>query len=239
MQKNSLAFSATQDPNVMGILKAHSKGLSCPLLCERKDWTVQKAPHQEGFSWSPENGDLLPLPPLKMLGDHQRQNAALALATLEGIQEEFPLSRNSLTKGLFKVQLPGRLQKIDLFSQGPEVWFDGAHNSHATEQLAPFVNNRWGKCSITLILGRSRPCPIEAQNLIKPLLPFIKRLVLTGGPDLQDPKSFSQSMDHLGSLTDSQTFETVQSALKFSAQFPEPTLVTGSLYLTGHLRQLP
>jgi dihydrofolate synthase/folylpolyglutamate synthase len=64
----------------------------------------------------------LPLP-----GDHQLINAALALATVETLQGEIPVSAAAIRTGLGTVNWPGRLQLVHTES-GQDILLDGAHN---------------------------------------------------------------------------------------------------------------
>lgn len=81
---------------------------------------------------------------LERLAQHQRINAATALAALcaqmdsdnadEHVEHVEPRRLSDvIKKGQWLVSVPGRMQKID---QQPEVWLDVAHNPHAAAALA-------------------------------------------------------------------------------------------------------
>ena len=74
----------------------------------------------------------MPAPPL--LGEHQETNAALALATVEVLQKQFPVSEEQIRVGLAKVNWPGRLQLVAR-SGGGKILLDGAHNVAGVEAL--------------------------------------------------------------------------------------------------------
>jgi dihydrofolate synthase/folylpolyglutamate synthase len=66
-------------------------------------------------------------PVLPLIGEHQKINAALALATVEILQRQIPVTPERIRSGLATVNWPGRLQLI----QGPtgqKILLDGAHN---------------------------------------------------------------------------------------------------------------
>jgi len=71
----------------------------------------------------------LPLP-----GEHQKLNAALALATVETLQDIIPVSAASVCTGLETVSWPGRLQCITRDS-GQNILLDGAHNVAGAKAL--------------------------------------------------------------------------------------------------------
>lgn len=76
----------------------------------------------------------LPLPGL--LGEVQMQNAACTLLALYQLRDRLPLQRSAIEQGLSTVSLAGRLQKL---STEPEILVDVAHNPHAAEQLASWL----------------------------------------------------------------------------------------------------
>ncbi len=73
----------------------------------------------------------LPWPALR--GQHQLDNAAVALMALQLVHERWPVSRRGLRDGLSQVNLPGRFQ---LLPGQPPIILDVAHNAQACEALA-------------------------------------------------------------------------------------------------------
>jgi dihydrofolate synthase/folylpolyglutamate synthase len=71
----------------------------------------------------------MPLP-----GEHQKINAALALATVEVLQKQIPVAEEEIRTGLANVSWPGRLQLIQR-PNGQKILLDGAHNVAGVEAL--------------------------------------------------------------------------------------------------------
>jgi dihydrofolate synthase/folylpolyglutamate synthase len=71
---------------------------------------------------------------LSLLGEHQKINAALALATVEVLQKQIPVSEEKIREGLQNVNWPGRLQLIEK-TDGQKILLDGAHNVAGVEAL--------------------------------------------------------------------------------------------------------
>ncbi len=71
----------------------------------------------------PELGDCL----IGLAGDHQRTNAALALAVVRALRPTIPVPDAAIRAGLNGVQWAGRLQKVER-ANGQIVLLDGAHN---------------------------------------------------------------------------------------------------------------
>jgi dihydrofolate synthase/folylpolyglutamate synthase len=67
-------------------------------------------------------------------GNHQLINAALALATVETLQNQIPASDTAIRTGLETVSWPGRLQLVTL-PDGQRVLLDGAHNVAGAKAL--------------------------------------------------------------------------------------------------------
>jgi dihydrofolate synthase/folylpolyglutamate synthase len=74
----------------------------------------------------PQHATHLPCPPA-LLGDHQKINAALALATVSVLQKLLPVREESIRDGLALVSWAGRLQLIE-GPGGQILLLDGAHN---------------------------------------------------------------------------------------------------------------
>lgn len=82
----------------------------------------------------------LTCPAPNLVGDHQKLNAATAIACLDGLGEA--VSSVAVEQGLTTASWPGRLQRlrdgplIELLPPHWEVWLDGGHNDSAGEVLA-------------------------------------------------------------------------------------------------------
>lgn len=73
----------------------------------------------------------LPLPGL--VGAHQIQNAATALAALMAVEQDLPVSLAAIHAGLISARQPGRFQRV---SANPETVLDVAHNPESARALA-------------------------------------------------------------------------------------------------------
>lgn len=74
------------------------------------------------------------LPPVALLGEHQKTNAALALATVEVLKPQIPISPEQIRAALASVNWPGRLQLL-VRPDGQKILLDGAHNVAGTGAL--------------------------------------------------------------------------------------------------------
>ncbi len=87
---------------------------------------------------------LLDLPLPKLVGRHQIENAALAIAALRRIGGRWSREQG-IEWGLKNVEWPGRLQRlvrgplVDAAPKGAEVWLDGGHNPHGAAAVAQSI----------------------------------------------------------------------------------------------------
>jgi len=89
----------------------------------------------------------LPLP-----GDHQRLNAALALAVVETLQSKIPANDSAIRTGLETVNWPGGWQLVQTQS-GQNILLDGAHNVAGAKALLSALGENYPTARRTLILG--------------------------------------------------------------------------------------
>lgn len=93
----------------------------------------------------------LPLPPLA--GDHQIENAAVAIAAIRHFG--LPVPEDAIARGLRAVNWPARLMPLRgalsaYLGEGQELWLDGGHNAAGAQVLANALAD----------MGRARPAPL-------------------------------------------------------------------------------
>ena len=199
----------------------------------------------------PEELELLSLSPLgqtfryrgqgpfriSLLGEHQLQNAAVALETLWALRDQgWPVTGQAIEKGLEKTVWPARME---LARRHPDVLLAGGHTPQcmaalhqALEQLYP------GKklLFLTGVLGDK-----DYPAMMGELLPLAKAFV-TITPDSERALSAQDLAAYLesrgGQATPCQTTqEGLERVLELAG--PEDTVcVCGSLYMIGQVRHL-
>lgn len=112
---------------------------------------------------------------LPLLGRHQSENAALAIAAVEaffgGGRE---LRRELVEQGLAESSSPGRLQ---LIGQEPTVLIDAAHNPHGARALAEAIREGFAFERLVLVVGML--ADKDAEGFIRELAPVATHLVAT------------------------------------------------------------
>jgi len=92
---------------------------------------------------------------LPLLGDHQWQNAAATLATVQELQPVIPVPESAVEAGLRGVRWPGRFQLLKRVD-GQRIILDGAHNPSGMESLRAGLELLFPGRPIKLILGAMR-----------------------------------------------------------------------------------
>lgn len=166
-------------------------------------------------------------------GDHQRENAALAVEAacrLAGDDMTFEGIRQSLET----VSWPGRFQRI-----GSRLVLDGAHNESAAEALARTWREVFGEEKATLVFGAAKTK--DLVGIFSHLGPFLERVLFV---PIQSERRLSAlemrtGLDEAGfANVPSESFESLRDALGKAQSGSGPTLVTGSLYLIGEALSL-
>lgn len=111
----------------------------------------------------------------RMPGRHQLENAAVAMAIADEMAEAgFSISSDDVGRGIGNGRLPGRLE---LVSQRPDVYLDGAHNEDKAMALARSLTELLRDRRLTLVLGVLGYKSVEA--VMAPLASLASKVVVT------------------------------------------------------------
>jgi len=256
-------------PEAAAVIHRRIVELNCPAIYPppTKDLGAGWAEYQgiEEYDVQPESPDdeggvIQVLKPIKyqspLLGDIQRHNAALAIATLQLLQQQgWQISEASIVNGIAKTKWPGRLQWFNW--QGHKILIDGAHNPASAEVLRQFVDTpaigMYRNTSIRWVMGMLSTK--DHADVFKALLREGDRLYLAPVPDHSSAdveKLAALAHAVCPGLAECQTYPDVILALAAATEDDEPLLTTarvrppaeppltvlcGSLYLIGHFFQ--
>lgn len=130
-----------QDDVARDVIQRRADAMSAPLHMFGQDFFA----HQEhGRMVYQDMEGLLDLPPPKLVGRHQIENGATAIAALRHAGEGWG-NDAAVERGLRKVEWPARLQRlthgplVDIAPKGAEIWLDGGHNPHGAAAIARAV----------------------------------------------------------------------------------------------------
>lgn len=124
------AVTGTRIPEALAVLKREAVAKVAPLFCLDEDFSVVKRDDSTVYVDGP-----LQMPfDLRVLGDFQVQNAALAIKASLLLQDiGYAIDEEKSRQGLRATVLPGRLQVV---ARQPLTVVDGAHNEEELRQFA-------------------------------------------------------------------------------------------------------
>lgn len=184
------------------------------------------------------NFSLLPEARIKMLGEHQIANAAVAIDTVLALKHHglLEISEEAILKGISTNLWPGRLE---LLSSKPLVFIDGAHNLQGSEILSAAIERYFRDKPITLVIGILNNKDIS--GVLHKLLPLCNRVIFTRPNNYKamDPSLLAiEAMPYQREVIITNTLEEAVSTVLQAPKDNEVTIFTGSLYLIGDVRRL-
>ncbi|AKG24658.1 bifunctional folylpolyglutamate synthase/dihydrofolate synthase [Calothrix sp. 336/3] len=230
-------------PVVMGILPEEAETVVRSRCINLASSLIQPQPAQEispGIAKYKSITYPLPLP-----GQIQLCNSALALATIEIIQEKgWQISTDAIINGMGKTQWLGRMQWTTW--QNHQLLIDGAHNPAAAKVLRNYIDSLelekkqssvdiYSYPSITWVMGilSTKDHSKIFQELLKPG----DRLYLTAVPDHSSAKPedlANLALNICPELAECQIYSDVFTALEAAFAAPHNLVcLCGSLYLIG------
>ena len=172
---------------------------------------------------------------LPLRGRHQRANASLALAALEVVRQDFPVSEAALRQGMETVRWPGRLE---MMSERPLVILDGAHNPEGVRALAEALSDLRQGRKIKLLFATM--ADKEWELMLATLVMVADEMVFTrvAMERSADPELLAKYMKAPIPTRVVQDSRTAFHMLLAAAQSDDIVVVAGSLYLLGEIRPL-
>jgi dihydrofolate synthase/folylpolyglutamate synthase len=179
---------------------------------------------------------------IRMLGEHQVENASLAVKVFELLNSKF--SSDDIQRGLISAYIGGRLEII---SKKPTVILDGAHNPDKMKALVDSLKALFPGKKYNLVLAIK-----EGKNsleIFKILLPVCRQIYLTDYKIMADQgeiKSYSvellkKEITNIDSTIPIRLLELKRkniSEIIKNSDNNDIILVTGSLYLIGIIKKI-
>ncbi|MEY2429901.1 MAG: dihydrofolate synthase / folylpolyglutamate synthase [Verrucomicrobiota bacterium] len=173
---------------------------------------------------------------LPLLGEHQRRNAAVAVATVRALGAQIPVSEKTICIGLAAVQWPGRLQLVTR-SSGQQILLDGAHNVAGAEALVLGLKRHFPSAELTLVFGILQDKNWAAMcGILAPLTADIL-LVPVQSERSAAPHELAEICRLANSAAKVQEYPSLKAALPHAAK-DQLVVIAGSLYLIGEAMEL-
>jgi dihydrofolate synthase / folylpolyglutamate synthase len=239
-RKNAPAVIAPQTAVASAVLERQAEKVRAPLHVAGQHWHA----HVENgrLVYQDEQG-LLDLPPPKLFGRHQFDNAGTAIAALRAAGIRLPV--RAIEQGLTRAEWPARLQRLTtgrlvaLAPAGAELWLDGGHNAEGGRAIAAALGDLEERVSRPLVLVVGMLSTKDRSAFLGNFTGLVRRVF--GVPIHQDKgvpveeiaaaaRAASMPADAMGSIEDALT---AIGRLGFDP--PPRILITGSLYLAGEV----
>jgi dihydrofolate synthase/folylpolyglutamate synthase len=166
--------------------------------------------------------------PIALRGQHQKQNAAVAIAALRAAKID--VDKSKIERGLASINWPARFQKWD-----DRTIIDGAHNPAAARVLVETWREVFGDQKATLILailsdkdlrGICEALTAIADSMILPRIRSARAAA---------PEDLAKVISTITPPLPYSIAPTVDEALNVARAKPHPILITGSLHFAGEV----
>ncbi|WP_120498463.1 folylpolyglutamate synthase/dihydrofolate synthase family protein [Kiloniella sp. EL199] len=227
-----------QPKAALDVIKARAAEIGAELYIKGEDWTLTS--DVNGFLFRGRNGETH-YPNPNLLGEHQVENAALAVAATDILASSFDLKTDNIKVGLTKAYWPGRMQQLttgllpNLLPDGSELWLDGGHNESAGLALATILKT-WQDKPVHIIYGMLNTK--AATDYLRPLAPLGSSLRAIEIPFEAASLSAEDAAAHaVEAGFDAKACASAQQAVEeiLAQEEPGRILICGSLYLAGHI----
>jgi dihydrofolate synthase/folylpolyglutamate synthase len=166
--------------------------------------------------------------PVALLGDHQKQNAAVAIAAIKAAN--IHVDEKAIVRGLAAIEWPARFQKWD-----ERIIIDGAHNPGAARVLAKTWRQVFGDQKATLVLAVL--ADKDLRGICEALTPIADSVFL---PRIRSqrataPEMLAKILANISPSLPASITPTIGEALNFAHAKPNPILITGSLHFAGEV----
>lgn len=235
-------ITGVSQDSALQIIKTKADELSAPLYVKGRDFSTQKDfSNSSTFNYTGIHNNWTELK-TSLLGPHQTDNAALALAACDllspessSVDAKIRISETAIRTGLAATKWPGRLEYI---MTSPTVILDGAHNLQAAENLGTYLKTSFHRKDLTMVIGILDDKPYEA--MLKCLLPCTDKIIFTKAAINRslEPvvlKSFAQTISSANIKLIENVAEAVEFAIKTAPQ-DGAVCIAGSLYVAGEAR---
>ncbi|HEY0853150.1 MAG TPA: folylpolyglutamate synthase/dihydrofolate synthase family protein [Bradyrhizobium sp.] len=236
---------AEQADEAMAVIEAQAQRMRAPLFAAGQQWHV--GVERGRLVYQDERG-LMDLAAPRLFGRHQFDNAGLAIATLRAT-DAFRISHAAFEAGIINAEWPARMQRlssgrlIERAPAGSEIWLDGGHNAEGGRVTAAALGDLEERVPRQLVIIAGMMGNKDANGFLANFAGQTRHIIAVPIPDTDNamsPDRLADAARQLGMRVE--IADGVEAALRSLARLayetPPRILITGSLYLAGHVLAL-
>ncbi len=214
------------DGEAIEIVRKTAAMFQSPSFFYGEDFSIESDPSlTTAFRYLPigrENPAFVPLDTLSLglPGDHQRQNASLAIAAAMLLRPRLTIADDAIRKGLAEAFLPIRIEAIRPHKDSATFIVDGAHNRASVAALVQTLKQSFPARKKFLVFGTTLGKDVD--GMLSELQPFFDKIVLT--QHSSSPRRFPSR----GLLTILSSLPTAPLSLQNEFRFDSPSDFEGN-----------
>ncbi|MCM3765461.1 folylpolyglutamate synthase/dihydrofolate synthase family protein [Neobacillus niacini] len=236
IKEHTPIFTAVKHPGALKVIQKQADTMQAPIFKLNHNFSIsnhESLAHGEQFTLQTQFNHLEQLE-ISMMGQHQTENAALAVTTAQYLtqQGELLLNQQAIRNGLKQAYWPGR---FEILSEDPLVIIDGAHNDEGITALVEELTNRYEGKSIHIVFAALKDKKLDAMiaklDKMASQISFVS-FDFPRAAKAEELVKLSQSPNKLA-VDDWQTYipEEIQ-----SLESNEILVITGSLYFISEAK---
>jgi dihydrofolate synthase/folylpolyglutamate synthase len=242
LKRGTPVIVAAQHRDALGIIERQAARIGAPLKVAGEDWT---ATEERGRLVYQDEAGLLDLPPPKLYGRHQFENAGLAIAALRALKP-IKIAPAAFEVGVIKADWPARLQRlsagplVDEAPEGSELWLDGGHNPEGGRAIAAALADLEERVSRPLVMVVGMLASKDCEGFLSNFTGLARRMIAVPVAHVEKSLSAEAVADAaraigLPATSRDNLSEALEVVRKLDLDPPPRILITGSLYLAGEV----
>jgi len=235
-------ISAEQPPEAIAVVEHEARRMHAPLHSAGREWHVNV---ERGRLVYQDDRGLMDLAAPKLFGRHQFDNAGLAIATLRA-QDTLRIDPAAFEAGVVNAEWPARMQRlvsgalVEQAPQGSEIWLDGGHNAEGGRVAAAALGDLEERVSRPLVVIVGMMASKDAGAFLANFAGLTRHIIAVQIPDRDNampPDRMADAARALGMRveTSASVEAALRSLVRLAYEVPPRILITGSLYLAGHV----
>jgi dihydrofolate synthase/folylpolyglutamate synthase len=242
IKRRAPVICAEQTPEALAVIGQQARRMHAPMHAAGEDWHVNV---ERGRLVYQDDRGLMDLAAPKLFGRHQFDNAGLAIATLRA-QSTFKIEPAAFEAGIVNAEWPARMQRLAsgaLVAQAPqgcEIWLDGGHNAEGGRVIAAALGDLEERVSRPLVVIVGMMGNKDARGFLANFAGLTRHIIAVPIPDRDNampPDRLADAARALGMRVESagSVDAALRSLTRLAYEVPPRILITGSLYLAGHV----